>query len=123
MHEVPEGQELDPASLPSSLPGYLIKLKAELKIDGEIVQSGGYFSLGQELSSASAITMQAKQQAWLDAIPNIAENQDWITGIDEQQIETLFDEYDAQLQAYVDQNQPDIAFSDCMKYKGESITD
>ena len=45
---VPEGQEFDPASLPSYLPGYLIKLKAELKVDGEVVQSGGYFSLGQE---------------------------------------------------------------------------
>jgi hypothetical protein len=54
------------------------------------------------------------QQAWLDAIPNIAENQDWITGIDEQQIETLFDEYDAQLQAYVDQNQPDISLADTL---------
>ncbi len=45
------------------------------------------------------------QQAWLDAIPNIAENQDWITGIDE---------YDAQLQAYVDQNQPDISLADTL---------
>jgi len=54
------------------------------------------------------------QQAWLEAIPNSAENQDWITGIDEEQIETLFDQYDAQLQAYVDQNQPDISLADTL---------
>jgi hypothetical protein len=48
---VPEGEELDPTTLPTSLPGYLIKLKAELKIDGEVVRSGGNFSLGQELST------------------------------------------------------------------------
>ena len=52
------------------------------------------------------------QQRLLAAIPAFEENQDWITGIDEQQIETLFDEYDAKLQTYVDNNQPDLSLAD-----------
>ncbi len=54
--EIPEGQELDPNDLPTSLPGYLIKLKAQLKLDGEIVAESGSFTMGQELSSTTGIT-------------------------------------------------------------------
>ncbi|RKZ84914.1 MAG: hypothetical protein DRR16_13395 [Candidatus Parabeggiatoa sp. nov. 3] len=54
--EVPDGQELDPNDLPTSLPGYLIKLKAQLKLDGEIVAESGSFTMGQELSSITGIT-------------------------------------------------------------------
>lgn len=78
--EVPEGQELDPTSLPTSLPGYLIKLKAQLKIDGEVVQSGGYFSLGQELSTASAITIAPG--AWLPAYDKPIAGEFYAIGID-----------------------------------------
>ncbi|MCP4700691.1 MAG: sugar-binding protein, partial [Gammaproteobacteria bacterium] len=44
---------------PSSLPGYLIRLKAELKVDGETVASAGGFTMGQELSSTTGITRLA----------------------------------------------------------------
>jgi len=54
--EIPEGQELDPNDLPTSLPGYLINLKALLKLDGEIVAESGSFTMGQELSSTTGIT-------------------------------------------------------------------
>jgi hypothetical protein len=54
--EVPEGEELDPNDLPSSLPGYLINLKAQFKIDGEIVAESGGFKMGQELSSTTGIS-------------------------------------------------------------------
>ena len=54
--EVPEGQELDPNDLPTSLPGYLIRLKAQLKLDGEIVAESGTFTMGQELSSTTGIS-------------------------------------------------------------------
>jgi hypothetical protein len=54
--EVPEGQELDPNNLPTSLPGYLINLKAQLKLDGEIIAESGSFTMGQELSSTTGIT-------------------------------------------------------------------
>jgi hypothetical protein len=53
---IPEGQELDPNDLPTSLPGYLIHLKAQLKLDGEIVAESGRFTMGQELSSTTGIT-------------------------------------------------------------------
>jgi hypothetical protein len=54
--EVPEGEELDPNDLPSSLPGYLINLKAQFKIDGEIVAESSGFRMGQELSSTTGIS-------------------------------------------------------------------
>jgi hypothetical protein len=54
--EVPEGEELDPNDLPSSLPGYLINLKAQFKIDGEIVAESSGFKMGQELSSTTGIS-------------------------------------------------------------------
>jgi hypothetical protein len=82
--KVPEGQEFDQASLPTSLPGYLIKLKVELKIDGEVVQSGGYFSLGQELSSASAITIVPDM--WLPAYYKPIAGEFYAIGIDTQGI-------------------------------------
>ena len=36
---------------PAELPGYLIKLAAELRVDGEVVQRGGSFTLGDEYFS------------------------------------------------------------------------
>jgi transglutaminase-like putative cysteine protease len=54
--EIPEGQQLDLNDLPTSLPGYLINLNAQLKLDGEIVAESGSFTMGQELSSTTGIT-------------------------------------------------------------------
>lgn len=54
--EIPEGQEFDPNDLSTSLPGYLINLKAQLKLDGEIVAESGSFTMGQELNSTTWIT-------------------------------------------------------------------
>jgi len=53
---IPESQQLDPNDLPTSLPGYLINLNAQLKLDGEIVAESGNFTMGQELSSTTGIT-------------------------------------------------------------------
>lgn len=46
-----DGSPIQPSELPSSLPGYLIKLKAELRVDGNIVETAGPFTMGQELIS------------------------------------------------------------------------
>jgi len=54
--DIPEGQELDLNDLPTSLPGYLINLNAQLKLDGEVVAESGSFTMGQELSSTTGIT-------------------------------------------------------------------
>jgi len=54
--DIPEGQELDLNDLPTSLPGYLINLNAQLKLDGEVVAESGNFTMGQELSSTTGIT-------------------------------------------------------------------
>ena len=47
--EVPEGEELDPADLPTSLPGYLINVTAEFTIDGEVIASAEVGTMGSDL--------------------------------------------------------------------------
>jgi hypothetical protein len=42
----PDGTPIQPEELPSSLPAYLIKVKPELRIDGEIVAAGSPVTLG-----------------------------------------------------------------------------
>jgi len=54
--EVQAGEELNPADLPTSLPGYLIHLNAEFKVDGEVVKSASGFRMGQELHTTTAIS-------------------------------------------------------------------
>ena len=45
----PDGSPILPEELPGSLPGYLIHMKAELRVDGVLVSSGGDLTLGQEI--------------------------------------------------------------------------
>ncbi len=45
----PETGEIDPNSIPDTLPGYLIHLVAELSMDGAVLQSGGNQTMGTEL--------------------------------------------------------------------------
>lgn len=40
------------AEYPQSIPGYLIQVKAELRLDGQIIASGGSFTLGSELAAS-----------------------------------------------------------------------
>ncbi len=41
-----DGTPIDPSELPTSLPAYLINLKPELRIDGEVVATGGTVMMG-----------------------------------------------------------------------------
>ena len=50
-----DGSPIQPSELPSSLPGYLIKLTAELNLDGQTIASGGNFMLGEELVSSGGM--------------------------------------------------------------------
>ncbi len=45
----PDGSPIQPGELPTSLPGYLIHLVPELRIDGQIVATGPAFTMGSEL--------------------------------------------------------------------------
>ena len=82
--EVPEGQELDPNDLPTSLPGYLINLKAQLKLDGEVVAESSGFTMGQELSSTTGITRM--MGGWHDAHNKPIAGEFYAFGIDLQGI-------------------------------------
>lgn len=53
---VQPGQPLDPTKLPNTLPGYLIHVKAQLRLDGQVVQKGGTYTLGDELVSTTSIS-------------------------------------------------------------------
>jgi hypothetical protein len=44
-----DGTPILPAELPASLPGYLIHLTAELRLDGQVVETGGSFTMGSDL--------------------------------------------------------------------------
>jgi len=63
-----DGTPIQPSELPSSLPGYLIHLKAELRVDGQIASEGGVFTLGQEL--ASTMALNAPGRGWSEGEPN-----------------------------------------------------
>jgi hypothetical protein len=47
---------LDPARVATSIPGYLIHLRAVLWVDGQVVAEGGVFPMGRELYSTTRIT-------------------------------------------------------------------
>ncbi len=44
-----DGSAIQPGELPLEVPGYLVRMKAEIRVDGAVVASGGSFVLGSEL--------------------------------------------------------------------------
>ncbi len=48
--------QIDPAVLPTSLPGYLLKVKPQLRIDGAVVAEGPPLSMGSEVRMDMAYT-------------------------------------------------------------------
>jgi RHS repeat-associated protein len=44
-----DGSPIQPNELPLEVPGYLVRVKAEIRADGDLVASGGSFVLGSEL--------------------------------------------------------------------------
>ncbi len=55
--------------LPSSLPGYLYHLKAQLKLDSQLIGEGGNYSLGSVLSAVSSV-FDPSTGTWLAATPH-----------------------------------------------------
>jgi len=49
------GTPIQPNQLPASLPGYLIRLTAEFRVDGQVVATGGTFTMGEELVSSAGL--------------------------------------------------------------------
>ena len=54
---LPEGEITDISQLPSSIPSYLITVIPELKVKGEVVQSGMGMSLGEELDFVTQVRL------------------------------------------------------------------
>lgn len=50
-----DGSPIDPSAFPTSLPGYLIQLMVELRVEGQVVVSAGPFTMGQELVSVQGL--------------------------------------------------------------------
>ncbi|WP_057245511.1 RHS repeat-associated core domain-containing protein [Duganella sp. Root198D2] len=49
-----DGSPIQPNELPLEVPGYLVRVKAEIRADGAVVASGGSFVLGSELAGSIA---------------------------------------------------------------------
>ena len=59
----PDGSPIQPNEYPASLPAYLIHVKAELKADGQIVATGGDFTLGTPVLASAGLYNPATN-AW-----------------------------------------------------------
>ncbi|MBL0038830.1 MAG: hypothetical protein IPP36_09895, partial [Nitrosomonadales bacterium] len=67
-----DGTPILPSELPTSLPGYLIHLTAELRLDGQIVASGGTFTMGDELVASEGLFDPARGWDFADDTSPIA---------------------------------------------------
>ncbi len=89
------GTPILPSQLPTSLPGYLIHLSAEFRVDGQLVASGGNFTMGQELVSSAGVFDPVNGWSFgQDALPTageyIATHLD-LQGVSQTQLQTLKD--------------------------------
>jgi len=105
-----DGTPIDPSELPTSLPGYLIHLKAEIRIDGQVVEDGGDFTMGQELTTAMGLNFPGR--GWEESEDNhpIAGEYDAIgldlQGVSSTQLNTLKTKIE-QTKSKLDQYQAD----------------
>jgi RHS repeat-associated protein len=61
-----DGSPILPSEFPSSLPAYLIQVKAELRLDGKLIASSGDFTLGTPLIASSGMFSPASG-SWQDS--------------------------------------------------------
>ena len=105
-----DGTPIDPSELPTSLPGYLIHLKAEIRLDGKVVEEGGSFTMGQELTTAMGLNFPGR--GWEESEDNhpIAGEYDAIgldlQGVSSTQLNTLKTKIE-QTKSKLDQYQAD----------------
>jgi len=57
-----DGSPIQPSELPQNLPGYLIRLVPELRVEGQIVATGPAFTMGTELIQNAAYFNAARSQ-------------------------------------------------------------
>jgi RHS repeat-associated protein len=60
-----DGSPIQPGELPLEVPGYLVRVTAEIRADGELVASGGSFVLGSELAGEIA-SFDPSSGSWND---------------------------------------------------------
>lgn len=58
-----DGSPIQPSEIPTALPGYMIKVTPELKVEGSTVASGGSFTMGTDLLGEGGFT-QYHLQGW-----------------------------------------------------------
>lgn len=60
-----DGTPIHPEELPTSLPGYLLKMKAELRLDGQVVATGGQvLTMGADLFGEGGFTQLGDINSW-----------------------------------------------------------
>lgn len=67
-----DGSSLDPSTLPTSLPGYLLRVVAELRVEGQVVARGGSFTMGQVLVSTAGLYDPGRGWQEVENMPPVA---------------------------------------------------
>jgi transglutaminase-like putative cysteine protease len=113
-HAHADGTPIQPSELPDSLPGYLIRLGAELRVDGNVLMSGGSFNLGQEVIASGGFFVP--QTGWANASDNFYTAGDLrAIGVD---LQGVLDTQLQQLKQTIDQTKSNI---DASQFSGFSI--
>ncbi|WP_323844805.1 transglutaminase-like domain-containing protein [Microbulbifer magnicolonia] len=94
----PETGEIDPAQMPDTLPGYLIHLKAEISLDGEVSSEGGAGTMGGELHESLALW--SPKDGWNNSTNHPTAGEYRAIGLD---LQSISPERAARLQASVEQ--------------------
>ena len=91
-----DGTPIQPSELPTSLPGYLIRLKPQISVDGQVVaQSQGTMTMGTNLQGQGGFTQYSSPTQW-DLTPDASHVVGQATaigisagGVSENQLQTL----------------------------------
>ncbi len=59
---LPEGEITDISQLPTSIPSYLVRVVPELKVEGQVVKTGGAMKLGEDLDFTTGIKFAGRGQ-------------------------------------------------------------
>lgn len=79
-----DGTPIDPSELPSSLPGYLINVKPELTVDGQVIASGDTQMLGSDAFTKADITSPGSGLSRVESENRITAGEYHVVGIDTQ---------------------------------------
>ena len=115
-----DGSPFLPSELPQSLPGYLIKVKPELRLEDQVVATGSVITMGSEMAGRGGFTQYNNLSSWdLTDDDSLVAGQASAIGISAEgiSVKQLQD-----LQARVQDNQAKIQANNISGLTGENIS-